>query len=275
MRLRLSPMSAFVFLTAATLPGPPGQAASSQARPANTQARPVILLSGSAIQDGTRYWYEVSPERASRLPQWDQRVSREPPLPTSEARRAGETWLGGRAPEVKAFDLTSLNLLRSNVEGLWHYRLTFDPIVGGRRLPGGRDYTVLVLLDGSIVEPRVETVPATSAAGRGTTTVPAVPAAPGTAPVRVGGAIVPPSRIKNVNPVYPPAAQSDRVQGVVIIEATIGTDGHVTDATVIRSIPMLDAAALDAVRQWQYTPTMMNGVPISVIMTVTVSFTLQ
>jgi periplasmic protein TonB len=93
--------------------------------------------------------------------------------------------------------------------------------------------------------------------------------------VRVGGSIRAPQQVKKVNPVYPAIAQSARVQGVVIIEATIGTDGRVTDAKVLRSIPLLDAAALEAVKQWVYTPTTLNGVPVPVIMTVTVNFTLQ
>jgi periplasmic protein TonB len=104
---------------------------------------------------------------------------------------------------------------------------------------------------------------------------PPPPPPPPTQPVRVGGNIKPPTRIKNVTPVYPPIAQSARVQGVVIIEATIGPNGRVTDARVLRSIPLLDQAALDAVRQWEYTPTLLNGVPVPVIMTVTVNFTLQ
>jgi protein TonB len=81
--------------------------------------------------------------------------------------------------------------------------------------------------------------------------------------------------VKNVPPTYPPIAQSARVQGVVIIEAVIGPSGKVQDARVLRSIPLLDQAALDAVRQWEYTPTLLNGVPVPVIMTVTVNFTLQ
>ena len=101
------------------------------------------------------------------------------------------------------------------------------------------------------------------------------PPPPPQQPVRVGGNIKPPSKIKHVNPVYPPIAQSARVQGVVIIEATIGPDGRVKDARVLRSIPLLDQAALDAVRQWEFTPTLLNGVPVPVIMTVTVNFTLQ
>jgi TonB family protein len=93
-------------------------------------------------------------------------------------------------------------------------------------------------------------------------------------PVRVGGQIGPPVKVKDVRPVYPAIAQSARVQGVVIIEATIGVDGHVQDAKILRSIPLLDAAALDAVRQWEFTVTNLNGAPVPVVMTVTVNFTL-
>jgi protein TonB len=75
--------------------------------------------------------------------------------------------------------------------------------------------------------------------------------------------------------VYPSIAQSARVQGVVILEATIGVEGRVQDVKVLRSIPLLDQAAIDAVKQWQYTPTTLNGVPVPVVMTVTVTFALQ
>jgi protein TonB len=104
---------------------------------------------------------------------------------------------------------------------------------------------------------------------------PPPPPPPPSQPVRVGGNIKTPTKVKDVKPVYPPIAQSARVQGVVIIEATIGADGSVQNARVLRSIPLLDAAALDAVKQWQFTPTLLNGVPVPVIMTVTVQFTLQ
>jgi protein TonB len=75
--------------------------------------------------------------------------------------------------------------------------------------------------------------------------------------------------------VYPPDAFDQKVQGVVILEATIDTAGAVATARVLRSIPLLDEAALDAVRQWQFTPTLLNGTPVPVIMTVTVNFSLQ
>ena len=95
------------------------------------------------------------------------------------------------------------------------------------------------------------------------------------AAVRVGGGITPPRKIVNVNAVYPPEARDARVQGVVIMDVLIGVDGTVEQTKVVRSIQMLDQAAIDAVRQWVFTPTLLNGVPQKVIMTVTVNFTLQ
>ena len=93
------------------------------------------------------------------------------------------------------------------------------------------------------------------------------------AAVRIGGQIKTPTKIKNVQPVYPAIARSARVAGVVTIEATIGPEGKVIDAKVVRSIPLLDQAALDAVQQWEYTPTLLNGVPVPVLVTVTINFT--
>ena len=94
----------------------------------------------------------------------------------------------------------------------------------------------------------------------------------GRAPVRVGGQIKPPIKVKDVKPVYPAIARSAGVVGAVTIEATIGEDGKVIDATVVRSIPLLDQAALDAVRQWEYTPTLLNGVPVPIVVNVTINF---
>ena len=104
---------------------------------------------------------------------------------------------------------------------------------------------------------------------------PPPPPPPPAEPIRVGGNIRPPEKTRDVAPLYPAIAQSARVQGIVIIEATIGADGRVTDVNVLRSIPLLDAAALTAVRQWEFSPTLLNGIPVPVIMTVTVNFTLQ
>jgi len=102
-----------------------------------------------------------------------------------------------------------------------------------------------------------------------------LPAAPPITPVRVGGLVKEPTKIKDVAPEYPTLARRARIAGVVIIDAIIGPDGRVTEARILRGVPMLDDAALAAVRQWAYTPTLLGGVPVPLEMTVTVNFRLS
>jgi len=94
-------------------------------------------------------------------------------------------------------------------------------------------------------------------------------------PIRVGGVVSEPKKIKHVPPVYPDYAQKAKIQGVVILECMISPKGQVEDVRILRGIPVLDQAAVDAVRQWVYMPTLVNGVPTPVLMTVTVNFRLD
>ncbi|MGH7552486.1 MAG: energy transducer TonB [Longimicrobiales bacterium] len=105
--------------------------------------------------------------------------------------------------------------------------------------------------------------------------VPPPPAPREREPVRVGGAITRPERLHDVPPVYPTVARVARLEGTVILEAVIGTDGTVRDVRVLRSVSLLDNAAIEAVRQWVFTPTRLNGEPVPVVMTVTVTFRLR
>jgi TonB family protein len=89
---------------------------------------------------------------------------------------------------------------------------------------------------------------------------------------RVGGPIATPRKVHDVPPVYPEQARSSGIAGVVIIEATIDATGTVTAAKLLRGQPLLDEAALAAVRQWRYEPAVLNGVAVPVVMTVTVAF---
>ena len=102
--------------------------------------------------------------------------------------------------------------------------------------------------------------------------LPDAPPPPVVQPVHVGGEVRAPRKILDVAAVYPPLARMAQIEGVVILEATIDPRGHVQNATILRSQPMFDDAALAAVRQWVYTPTLLNGVPTPIIMTVTVTF---
>lgn len=90
--------------------------------------------------------------------------------------------------------------------------------------------------------------------------------------LKVGGNIRPPEKVKDVRPVYPAVAREAGVEGIVILEARIDENGRVSHTRVLRSIPLLDQAALDAVQQWEFQPTLMNGAPVPVIMTVTIAF---
>lgn len=94
-------------------------------------------------------------------------------------------------------------------------------------------------------------------------------------PLKVGGIVRAPQKIHHVAPTYPAIAQSARVEGMVILEALIAEDGSVREVKVLKSLPLLDASAVDAVRQWRFTPTLLNGVPVQVIMSVTVTFALH
>jgi TonB family protein len=104
---------------------------------------------------------------------------------------------------------------------------------------------------------------------------PPPPPPPSDGAVRVGNGIKVPTKVKDVRPLYPPEALDAKIQGVVIIEATIDREGRISEAKILRSIPQLDEAALTAVRQWEFTPTVVDGVAVPVIMTVTVNFTVQ
>jgi protein TonB len=104
---------------------------------------------------------------------------------------------------------------------------------------------------------------------------PAPPLVPAAAPVRLHSGIKAPVKVNDVMPLYPTLARDARVQGVVILEAVVDASGRVESARVLRSIPTLDEAALDAVRQWRFTPALLNGEPVPVVMTVTVRFTLE
>lgn len=92
--------------------------------------------------------------------------------------------------------------------------------------------------------------------------------------MRIGGDIRPPVLVRRVEPMYPDFAARARVEGTVILEAIIDEQGAVQSLTVLRSVPLLDKAATDAVTQWRYSPVTLNGAPVRAILTVTVSFTM-
>jgi TonB family protein len=95
--------------------------------------------------------------------------------------------------------------------------------------------------------------------------------------LRVGGNIRVPRKVLDVRPVYPPAMRAAGLAGVVPVEAIIGRDGTVSSVRVLSAQvhPDFAIAAVDAVRQWRFTPTLLNGSPVEVVMNVTVTFDLS
>jgi protein TonB len=91
-------------------------------------------------------------------------------------------------------------------------------------------------------------------------------------PVRIGGNISAPALVKRVEPIYPDVALLAKVSGMVILEAVVGADGSVESVKILRSVKFLDNAALDAVKQWKYSPLILNGVPTPFVLTVTLNF---
>ena len=94
----------------------------------------------------------------------------------------------------------------------------------------------------------------------------------GESPVRVGSTLRSPKKTHDVAPVYPEAARQAGISGVVVVELTVGADGSVTAAKVLRSVPALDDAALDAVKQWRYQPELLNGKAVPFVVTAPVTF---
>lgn len=95
------------------------------------------------------------------------------------------------------------------------------------------------------------------------------------APVRAAGEVRMPRLVKRIEPAYPEIARQAHIQGTVILEATTDSYGRVAGVKVLRSVPLLDEAAVDAVRQWLYEPMVVNGRPRGVVFTVTLRFELK
>ena len=106
-------------------------------------------------------------------------------------------------------------------------------------------------------------------------TAPAPPKPKPTGPVRVGGQVQAARLVNRVQPIYPPLARQTRISGTVRLHAIISKDGTIKELEVVNGHPLLQQAALDAVRQWRYQPTLLNGEPVEVDTTIDVIFSLN
>lgn len=94
-------------------------------------------------------------------------------------------------------------------------------------------------------------------------------------PVRIGGQVSAPALVHRVEPEYPAIAVAAHIEGMVILDATVDSDGRVTDVRILRSRGFLDKVAIEAVKQWRYQPLTLNGQPTPFILTVTLNFALK
>ena len=139
----------------------------------------------------------------------------------------------------------------------WHYSPT---LLNGEPVPVVATVTVVFSLkgdDGATVQDSMEA------------------AAPKREPIRIGGNVAESKLIRRVEPIYPDLALRARVQGMVVLTVTINEEGFVSGLKVVSGNPLLREAAIDAVKQWHYSPTLLNGEPVPVVATVTVAFKLK
>lgn len=216
------------------------------------------------------------------------------PLATLRARQAGPSTLsgtiydvtGGVLPGVEVA-LVDANQMTAVVSSDASGRFQFPAVAPGKyvleaTLPGFRalrhdfelrapaDWTRAVTLQVGDVR---ETVTIRESRIAAPTTAPRT--AP--QPVRIGGNVRAPRKEVDVKPVYPPSMREAGLTGVVPVEAIIGRDGTVSTVRVLSAQvhPDFAIAAVDAVRQWRFTPTLLNGAPVEVVMTVSVRFDLE
>jgi TonB family protein len=107
------------------------------------------------------------------------------------------------------------------------------------------------------------------------TLVPSAPGAPGRGMLPISGDVAQSNLVTSVAPVYPADARAARIQGYVLLEATIDKEGRVANPGILYGHPLLNNAAIEAVRQWRYRPYVLNGQPTDAVTTITVTFPFQ
>jgi TonB family protein len=191
-----------------------------------------------------------------------------------EIRQLGEPLVqfnAGTAADEKTRRPMSDAIVRSAAEALRHWAyeppdapITFHVV-----------FTFFTAPEPTAVQQDPSPLSSLSARGTGAFTPPPWPAAEGAYRAGPGGRVPPLRQTKNVRPRYPDEAQRRRIGGAVMLEALIGPDGKVKDVRVIQSTPPFDEAAMEAVRQWEFEPTQIDGKAVSVVTTTTVTFTIR
>jgi TonB family protein len=264
-----------------TFLGPDGiriQIAGTSARRASRSLRPEYPTESRRLGVGATVLLDLSVDAAGHVeiigePRWQLSISDQNAIADLESFWAGKPWL--------AFVEAAEAAVRQ-----W----TLEPAAGEARLAltitfaGGPNDTVLIPPPPPPPPPQFRPDSQPGAIGpvvgsnRPGTVSPAAPPPPPPPPnelPRVRRAIGAALQISSAQPEYPPAARAARVQGTVVLDARIDREGSVADVRVLRSIPLLDTAAIDAARKWKSESILLNGEPVDGVVTVTVTFTLS
>lgn len=254
-----------VVLTFATL------AAASQIQPPAAAAG-VVRVHTLVRQDGKQQIWEIDRARLAALPSWTPNKGAIP-LIASRAVAAAQTWLSRHHPDVKGWNEIQTATLRFGADAGgaappngWFYAVRLEP-TNGEPVPSsaalaeaGRVW-VVVLFDGSVVEPKLAEAPGANVFTAG----------PGTG-------IVAPRVIVSPAPRYTAEALRARIEGTVIMRCVVNTNGICEDVTVIQSLDNvygLDEEAVKAALQWRFAPGTRNGQPVKVEINIQLSFNLR
>ena len=233
--------------------------------------------------DGTQQTWEISQERLAALPPFN--ASAPVPLSLVDAVNVAQQWASRQSPAVKLWAVVNAALApivrtesgSSRLVG-WHYMVQLVPEDGSPIgiLPGAqgeaRRVRVVVLMDRSVVEPRIAAA-----------TAPAVPNTLSQSPLppgvyAAGNGVVPPQVKERHNPRYTPEAMRRGIQGLIVMRCVVDTDGRCQDVSVVRSLDKetgLDEEAVKTVRQWRFAPGTLNGKPVKVQILVEMEFNLR
>jgi TonB family protein len=227
-----------------------------------------LLVGARPSQAGQNEVWEIAQSRFDALKEWDP-DTHPAPVTLEQAVRISQAWVGQRNSNVKSWATVNTALSRI-IKGdvptwRWYYQVLLRP---ESRLSSADvaadDVLVMVLFDGSVVEPAFQK---------------AVPVlVPGTKDVfRAGNGVTEPKFVRQVPPHYTPEATRARVEGSVIVECVVNPNGKVSDAKVVQSLDKvfgLDAEAVRAVRQWRFAPGTLNGRSVKAVVRVPVRFQL-
>jgi TonB family protein len=257
----------------ATFAGAPSAAPASAFSQRRQLFRRILLLSRSRTMSSRRVTIACAVIAAAILAGSRSATSAFPLLEPATVSAESNEREG--APPIRPVDVALPRAATGTAVTPAHVPVVVAPIPARRSVPAVEPLPTPtqppVVIGGAVAGSEAGRTPAAAVEDHGVLPPAQLPEPPPT-PIRVGGGITVPRKIRDVKPAYPAIARSAKVSGIVILELVVGADGRVDSAHILRSIPLLDQAALDAVYQWEFLPTYLNGIAVPLVMSVTVNF---